>query len=455
MKFVSTAVTALLFLAGGAPSQGLDAPEQYHSPYYLGGGGTPSSDRGVYLYDSAKMSAHRLLQPGWFSYGHQMDVDNRRIVFSVVTPTTGPGPKSGIFRYDDATQQIMTVCSDPWTFYYPYKVIINQDGDYVVGCKTATQVGPSIQYEFKLLKISPGCRVTTIISETTLGRRAIFNGHVGVNIFTGNYLVCDSVVQTSPQLNHPVLDVADDGTVTVWSTGGNDGWQGFYSAPQNHRTGYIEGPYGNQVYQIKPGNAGRQVLANLNLPYPLYGGADFDLQTAARVRWVALGHRSIPSQPGETLIHEIDRQTFAVTATRVRKTAMQNHDFDFFRGRHTQTVKIASRKWQIRFSAHKYGKFRYIAAASVSGVRPGVALPDGRTINIVPDGITIMTLGNMIPSIWYGGPGTLDQNGEAQGLLDLSSIPRIGVPLWIIWMVLHPSAPGNIAYLPDTYVMQI
>ena len=76
------------------------------------------------------------------------------------------------------------------------------------------------------------------------------------------------------------------------------------------------------------------------------------------------------------------------------------------------------------------------------------------TINLNVDMVTLLTLGNLVPTIWNAGPGTLDAAGEARGLLDLDFIGGLGVPLWIAWIVLDPAAPVGIAYIPDTYVMR-
>ena len=52
-----------------------------------------------------------------------------------------------------------------------------------------------------------------------------------------------------------------------------------------------------------------------------------------------------------------------------------------------------------------------------------------------PDTGLPATLAGWLPVIWSSGPGKLDSNGEAKGLLDLSSLPvpskGFGVPFWI------------------------
>ena len=109
----------------------------------------------------------------------------------------------------------------------------------------------------------------------------------------------------------------------------------------------------------------------------------------------------------------------------------------------------------IRLSAPRFAGYPYVIACGVSGVRPGIGLADGSRINLVPDAVTGLTAGNLIPAIWNPGPGVLDAAGGARAGLDLRGVGRLGTPLWIAWVVLDPKSPTGFAYLPDTYVMRI
>ena len=218
------------------------------------------------------------------------------------------------------------------------------------------------------------------------------------------------------------------------------------------------------MYQLKPGTSGLTTLSTITgFPYyyPQGRNDQYDLQTAANPRYLSAGHAS---QLHATWIMHLDVSTWNLSTIDTVITTAEylnpySYQFDFYRGRHIQTVLTGPNKWDIRLSVPHHPGKSYVLVAGVSGVRPGLALPDGRNINLNPDVITYVTLANLLPGIWSSGPGTLDANGEAKGLLDMStlSVPPngLGLPLWIAMAVTDPQAPGGLAYLPDTYVMRL
>jgi len=334
-------------------------------------------------------------------------------------------------------------------YRYPGRILVNQDGDYVFGCDG--QIGtPTWKCLYKLSRAGQGILSTILVGPN------ILRGNLTVNIDNGKYLVGS---EFSPP--YAVLEIADNGSWTYWSDANVFGWDS-YHLPQNHRNGYIEGPWNSYVYQLKPGLTGRTTLATLPLPQPFYlCSADFDLQTAASPRFVVLASNGV-SQPnvGPNHVYYIDRATFAITSmVKVSNSCAVHYDFAFYRGRHIQTTKISNNKWAIRLSCPRFPGKPYVLVAGVSGVRPGIALPDGRNINLNVDVITIMTLANLLQPYWNPGRLNLDANGEAAGVLDLTTTARPtkgwGMPFWIAMAVLDGAAPGGIAYLPDTYVMRL
>jgi len=77
----------------------------------------------------------------------------------------------------------------------------------------------------------------------------------------------------------------------------------------------------------------------------------------------------------------------------------------------------------LSFPAAGAGK-TYVAALSLSGLRPGISLADGRRINIVPDALFFQTLKGDIPGVTQGISGRLGAGGAATVILTL---PR-GIP---------------------------
>ena len=74
----------------------------------------------------------------------------------------------------------------------------------------------------------------------------------------------------------------------------------------------------------------------------------------------------------------------------------------------------------------------YIAALSVTGVRPPVVLPDGRRIRFSPDAITRASLAGRLAPFFTGHTGFLDASGRAIARIDVSRFPRLsGVTVWI------------------------
>ena len=383
-----------------------------------------------------------------YSDGFTMDVLNRKVVFTAETPsgpTTLTGPASGIYRVDPATLGITTLAGpNSMVFHSPGKILVNQDGDYVFTNGTLTPSG----LEYKLLKLSRhGSAVTTILSSTALGRKTSFSGPISIDIDTGCYLVADQV--NTSTLKYPVLRVDDQGNVTTFCTGQSQagGWRLPWSLPQDHRTGSLVGPYGSFIYEVGPGSSGCTTLSTVSAS--VLEAVKFNLQTGPIQHWVASNGVGTYQY-----LYFIERNTGTVTSIGVGQKNF-SRDIAFYQSRHTQTLKMAPHKWQILLSAPDFPGKNYALVASISGVRPGIALPDGRNININLDQALLLTLYNMMPALWNSGPGRLDANGEARGTLDLSYFGRLDLPLWIAWLVLDPMAPGGIAFIPDTYVMRI
>jgi len=133
---------------------GWTAAAQYHDPVYLAGGYNSATStiyvRGVFKIDVNASTMSTFFTPRYYTYGFKMDADNENVVFATgdqfSTSTLYSGPEAGLYRYDPAAQKFSTLYHDTMTFYRPYKLLINQDGDYVFGSYTRNWTGTRTEY---------------------------------------------------------------------------------------------------------------------------------------------------------------------------------------------------------------------------------------------------------------------------------------------------------------------
>jgi hypothetical protein len=126
------------------------------------------------------------------------------------------------------------------------------------------------------------------------------------------------------------------------------------------------------------------------------------------------------------------------------------------RSRRLSTVKSALNRWDLLIDFPGDGNLPYVVLLSLSGIRPGVPLSDGRRLRLNPDPLTYLAGGGQVPG-FTGLSGILDQAGRALGLLDASWFPPTtqGVPLWAVGITLDQAAPSGIRTISDTIVVQI
>jgi len=460
---------ALAFLAG------LCSAQSYHDGKYITGGYayrcSSGTAAGLFLVGSDGSSS-TLVVPGYTSYGWCMDVDNRKIVFTACTTTSTStcysGPASGVYRYDPGTMVLETLAGpDTMGLYSNYKIHVNQDGDFLFGNHAKSMVGTTTVYDSRVMKLSRSGTLSTFLSTMALGRRGYIHENIQRDIKTGNLLIADGSSHTTPStFRYGILEVSPGGgTVNTWSTGGSYGWHGDYTMPQDSTTGYITGPDGRTVYQLKPGTTSRTTIATLTSGS--YSNCKFDLQTAAARRWVGTAYSYSSTHRYEQWIGYVAHDGTG-TVTSIKVTSFEQgkrayyEDFEFFLNNPLTTEKLSDGdvvQMKIRMSCPGCPGNAYAIAAGITGVSPGIPLPDGRNINLNYDVFVYVTLNDLIPDIWKGGPGVLDGQGEASGILDLAPLSPppggFGIPIWIAMAVIDPNAPSGIKYIPDTIVVRI
>jgi hypothetical protein len=102
----------------------------------------------------------------------------------------------------------------------------------------------------------------------------------------------------------------------------------------------------------------------------------------------------------------------------------------------------AGRPYTVSFSFPRSAGRPYVAALS-TGLRPGLALPDGRTINLAPDALLARSLGGL-PGITTGFAGILDAGGRAAGTITPPAGFPAGVRLFVSAVALNPAFPGGL-----------
>jgi hypothetical protein len=473
MKKVILGLAVLGLLAGMGDAQ------SYHDyraqQFVLGGYATTSTLywNGLWMADAKAQTLKHLTPKDMFYYNYNgvtMDVDNKKVIWAAYGTTSSSYStwhRSGIYRIDPGAMTVQTVMMDTMALYGPRGIIVNQDGDYVFGCY---QQSPSNYAYLKLT--STGSTLSTILDSTTHGWNTYATTYgLGIDIDTGLYLFN---LYKSNTFYYSVIQYDDRNNAYTTFGGGNVssmyGWYGYYSPiEQNMATGDIQGYYYRNLYELKKGGASRTTLWQLGLPggYTMQYCGKFDLQSAPMKRFAATGYNYHPvGQPNtfywySAVMFNVDASPpYVVTATDcdpnyqsgIQRTGYYARGMDFYRGRHVQTFKTAPRKWDVRVSCPRFPLKQYVMVCSLTGVRPGITLPDGRTINLAPDFYTNMSLLGLLKPFFDAGPQILDKDGEAQGKIDLTLFPNTGVRMWIAVAIIDAAAPSGIAYLPDTDV---
>ena len=464
------------------------ATAQYHdSKYLFGGYGTSTTSttttysQGPYVADTSNLTFKQIGAPHfpqsnlkwYYGYRQMMDSDNQRVVnFVRGSTSTSYTLKGGLFRTDPANSTVSTIFTHPDLYYSTtYGAMINQDGDYVT-CSYVRTTTPTTTYAYTLLKVNAlGSSATTILSSATLGWQGSTTYYgVGTDIDTGNYHLRVYNSNSANAVRYGFLNVSLDGsTVSTWSTGSTYGLytSSYDGAVRDWSTGDYVTKYSQTLYRLKAGNTTRTTLWNIGYPGGIsnYYACKSDLRSAPTWRLLAGAYQNKMDAQNATYyapaICMVDMATYTATYTvcdPMRATSPNRnypYNIDFYQGRHIQTLKVAPKKWQLRFSCPQFPLKRYVAAVSLAGYKPPVTLGDGRRIWLLPDAFTQMSLLGLLTPFFSPGPQILNSNGEAQGSLDFTLLPSINVPMWIALVVIDPNAPAGIAYLPDTYVFRI
>ena len=116
------------------------------------------------------------------------------------------------------------------------------------------------------------------------------------------------------------------------------------------------------------------------------------------------------------------------------------------------TVRTGKATWDINIKPDPQGTWagkQYIVAASLTGSKPPIVLPDGRQIFLLPDVLTVATAMGPFPPFLTNNVATLDPFGVNTAKLNLTALGTAanGNLIHFCGVVLDPKAPSGIAWV--------
>lgn len=94
----------------------------------------------------------------------------------------------------------------------------------------------------------------------------------------------------------------------------------------------------------------------------------------------------------------------------------------------------------------------YALGLGISGLRPGVALSDGRTINILPDVVTFLSVNGLLGAATQRFAGTTNPTGQFVASFGLPNVPITFPPIVVAGVVFNPAFPGGLDVAPSLAV---
>ena len=420
-------IISLLLALGLA---GVAGAQPYQGPIVVGG----SSIQTLTLTGAQKYVWNN---PG-SAIGMTMDLANNEVLFS-------DSAAKGWLSIDVTTGTVTTILTNTAIFDYPTELVIDQNGDHIM-----VGAGPFGVSGYGIYKVS-GSTITTITTTLAMGVAASFTGGLEIDIDSGNLLAQLYGGSAGP---HPLLSIAADGTFTT-ITPNTSGFGARFQFTQDIRTGDL------YVGSIDSG-AGLGLLLRVNKST----GAVSTVATngSDKYCWNVIhadrASSSLPQLFSSYLkyVYFTDLKSFTVTSVATSSQAVSPRSMEILGSRNLQTVRTATKgagAWDIQLNCPHHPSKAYLLGMTLSGVRPGVTFPDGRTIFINPDLVTVLTVNSQLPGIFSQGSGILDPNGTAVGKLNMTAFPKLGLTAHIIALVLDKSAYAGIGLITDPYVIQL
>lgn len=411
----------LLLLLLLTVSAGVDA--QYYPGNYIGAGTWVAN-----VTDGATVTTV-WNNPGDI-HGIIMGAKNRTLVCS-------PRDLDAVVRVDPTTGTVTTILYDAANLASPGGLVIDQDGNLIV----ASQTSGGVHGLYKLT----GSTLTTVCTTLGLGVTANFTGGLVRDVDTGDYVVQAFDVASG----HPMYKIAADGSSFTTVHTGISGYpkRDFTQevASGNYYVGSSDTTLGGILIEVTPAGL-TTIKANVVGNNNAFSAPVADRASAAAPR--------IMSNHYNTATYYVDVATGTVTTMAMTVNSVSPKCGTILYSRNIQTVLTAPGKWDINVSFPTLPSKVYALVATLSGIRPGFNMGDGRRILLNPDPLTYATLVDALPTIFNDGGNVLDASGEATGKLNLTTLPPLG-GLTMHILALAESSPGTIAAISEPFVMRL
>ncbi len=321
----------------------------------------------------------------------------------------------------------------------PHDIVVDQNGDYFVTGDT------------QLWKVDALGGVTTL---TTLLPTPCQGGMV-LDVDTGDLLIQSQFGQAAD----PLMRVARDGTrIAVLGIGADSR----YGITQDIRTGdvYIGtccGDYipSKNIQVLEPGKILSTVwLSGIGNPAGIYSlRADRSSADFPRLILGAFNQPNLPGRGGGIYAVDLDNRNI----TRLTTLLPSLYETEILYRRNLYSQANGKGKWTLGIHIPDDPGRIYVMGVSLTGVRPGFVIGDGRRVNLEMDFFTFMgILGYLNPTV-TGTLGVLDSGGKAAGQVDLTGLPTTlnGTLFWFIVLTLDPAAPSGIKTVTDPIVLAV
>lgn len=342
-----------------------------------------------------------------------MDNDNFHVI-AMINPLTPPGPIA-MLRVDPSTGAINTVWNGAPLAGFLNWVEVDQNGDYTV-CTS----GPNRLFTV----FANGGGVTTIHQDNT---SALWNAFVQDRV-SGNYAIGDFTTRSVV-----MVDRSSGQTLSTTPLGS-------FSLQ-----GMVQDPHDSDIYIASLGNTavvGYDPITNATSVVASLSGS-----------FNAIAIDRAPANDG-SLIYVSDTngsvQRVSRTGTALGTIATFGTNvggFTFNQSRNVSPILQQAPNFRfVRISFPKQAGRLFGFALSASGYAPGLRLPDGRTIPLVPDSLFFTTAQGPLAPLLVNNAGTLSASGEAFVTFNVNALGNSvrGVRIWGAAVTLDPSAPLGI-----------